>query len=117
MTTETGAVAGIATAPQEQSQGVRLVRTIGPLQGQPLARGIHFPAGARIAARLQNLLLTAVAVFLKMSRRSKDQNVVALELDERDVFLSSVPPPLPSEKQLTPKLVEPDVKAFFTRRF
>jgi len=117
MTTETGAVAGIATAPQEQSQGVRLVRTVGPTQGRPLARSIHLPRGASIAARLQGLLLTAVAVFFKMSRRAKEQKVVALELDERDVVLSSVPPPLPSEKLLMPKLVEPDVKAFFTRRF
>jgi hypothetical protein len=117
MTTETGAVAGIATAPQDQSQGVRLVRTIGPTQGRPLARGIHIAAGARIATRLPSLLLAAVAVFFKMGRRAKEQKVVALELDDRDVVLSSVPPPLPSEKVLTPKLVEPDVKAFFTRRF
>jgi hypothetical protein len=113
MSTDTRAVVGIGSAPQDESQGVRLVRPLGPGQGRPLAP--RAPSEGTLVGRVQAVLLATVAVFSKTRRRSPRSEAV-LELSDADLVAPSAPPPLPAVKGLQTKLAQPDVHAFFTRK-
>jgi hypothetical protein len=112
MSTESRAIAGIGNAPHDESQAVRLVRPLGPAEGRPLASKVD---KAKISARFQAALHATKALFSKAARHDVRSEGV-LELDDRDVVPSTVPPPLPSAKALGTKLAQPDVKAFIARR-
>ncbi|HEY3592326.1 MAG TPA: hypothetical protein VGL13_00570 [Polyangiaceae bacterium] len=108
MTTETRAIAGIGTAPNDESQSVRLMRPVGPGEGRPLDK-------SALLARLQAMFLAASSFFSKRLRRGAASER-ELELDDRDLVGPSSPPPLPSKKVVDGRLSQPDVKAFIHHR-
>jgi hypothetical protein len=112
MSTDTRAVVGIGSAPGDESQGVRLVRPLGPGQGRPLATRAP---GDGIVGRVHAVLLATAAVFSKARRRPRRGETV-LELGDDDLVTPSAPPPLPAVKGLQMKLAQPDVHAFFAPR-
>jgi hypothetical protein len=112
MSTESRAIVGIGNAPHDESQAVRRVRPLGPAEGRPLVSRVD---KSRIATRLQGALHATKALFAKVGRRDVRSEGV-LELDDRDVVPSTVPPPLPNAKMLGNKLALPDVKAFIARK-
>jgi hypothetical protein len=117
MSTETRAIPSVGTAPQDESQGVRLVRPVGAAQGLGFAPRSRY-AGDRMrgaAERLQSALLALAGVFYVVRRARKRNDGGALELNEGDLVEQSSPPPLPPAKVLARQLAQPDVRAFFTR--